>query len=169
MVLFIQRKVLKCTRLCCEELSESESEWPVKSLFFVHFTFIQFMPQVFRLVLGTIPGTHILSWSLRSTFRIILKSLCFWEFTSRLQVSLMDLGSRIKIPTSSWEKCESVMCIKHKVKVYFKVFNSETAKNCLPSHCMSRNKKKKSENTPQGFCNCVSALMTTAIQKQMTN
>lgn len=64
----------------------------------------------------------------------------------------------------------SVMCIKHKVKVYFKVFNSETAKNCLPSHCMSRNKKKKSEITPQGFCNCVSAsVMTTAIKKQMTN
>lgn len=64
----------------------------------------------------------------------------------------------------------SVMYIKHRVKVYFKVFNNETTKNYLPSHCMLRNKKNKSEILPQGFCNCVSALMmTTAIKKQMAN
>ena len=167
MVLFIQRKVLKCTRLCCEELSESESEWPVKSLFFVHFTFIQFMPQVLRLVLGTIPGTHILSWSLRSTFRIILKNLVSENLLRGCRSFLGIRGPELKFQLHLGN---SMMCSKHKVKVYFEVFNSETAKNCLPSHCMSINKKKKSEITPQGFCNCVSALMmTTAIKKQMTN
>lgn len=68
----------------------------------------------------------------------------FWGCMSLLWIWGSELKFRLHLGNS-------VMYIKHRVKVYFKVFNSETAKNILPSHCMLRNKKKKIWNSASGF------------------
>ena len=71
----------------------------------------------------------------------------FWGCMSLLWIRGPELKLQLHLGNS-------VMYIKHRFKVYFKVFNSETAKNCLPSHGMLRNKKKNLK-----FCLRVSVIV----------